>query len=263
MPLIPLDSLDDPALDTFRNLKQSNETRWAGQFITEGKTLTVQLLQSDFEIHSVLVSDSYLDDIAPHLRPSVPTFVLPHRIAEQLVGFHFHYGMLGCGIRKPVPSLPEIAPPSGPLKLVICPKIENPENLGSILRLCAGFGVAAILLGEGSCDPFSRRVLRVSMGAALRVPTILSHGQLDQHLQWLRDERGVELIATVLDPSAERLKAAAVSNRSALLFGNEDAGLAPEWIERCQRRVTIPMAAGTDSLNVAFAAGIFLHHFFG
>ena len=61
MPLIPLDSLDDPALDTFRNLKQSNETRWTGQFITEGKKLTLQLLHSDFAIHSILVSETYLD----------------------------------------------------------------------------------------------------------------------------------------------------------------------------------------------------------
>ena len=263
MPLIHLDSLSDPALDTFRNIKQSNETRWTGRFITEGKKLTLQLLQSDFAMHSVLVSETYLDDIVAYLRPSVSTFVLPHALAEQLVGFHFHYGMLGCGIRKPVPSLPEIASPTGPLKLVICPRIENPENLGSILRLSAGFGVAAILLGEGSCDPFSRRVLRVSMGAALRVPTIPSHAQLADHLHWLRDDRGVELIATVLDPSAEPLKQAVVTDRSALLFGNEDSGLAPEWIALCQRRITIPMAAGTDSLNVALAAGIFLHHFFG
>jgi TrmH family RNA methyltransferase len=73
-------------------------------------------------------------------------------------------------------------------------------------------------------------------------------------------EWGFELMATVLDPTAEPLHTATRTNRLAILFGNEHGGLSPEWIELCDRRVTIPMAGDADSLNVAVAAGIVLHY---
>jgi tRNA G18 (ribose-2'-O)-methylase SpoU len=120
--------------------------------------------------------------------------------------------------------------------------------------------VTAVVLGPGCCDPFSRRVLRVSMGAALRVP-IVETRDLAGDLARLRTEWGFELAATVLDSAAEPLHTAARTNRLAVLFGNEHAGLSPEWIALCDRRVTIPMAGDADSLNVAVAAGIVLHHF--
>ncbi len=263
MPVIRLDSINDPVLDAYRHLKKTNLTRWSGQFIAEGKKLTQQLLQSDFAAHSVLTSENYIGLIEPHLKPEHVVYVVSQAEIEEVVGFNFHHGMLSCGYRKPEPTLEELVPKEGPVKLVVCPKIENPDNLGSILRLSAGFGVQGILLGEGSCEPFSRRTLRVSMGAAFRVPVIYSGRNLAEQLEWLRLERGIDLVATVLDDSAESLKHADVSPRTALLLGNENDGLAPEWVAACQRRVTIPMAPGTDSLNVAFAACLFLFHFMG
>ena len=77
----------------------------------------------------------------------------------------------------------------------------------------------------------------------------------------LRDEWQVELIATVLDDTAEPLAHATKPLRLGLLFGNEADGLDARWLELCDRRLTIPMQEGTDSLNVAIAAGIFLHYF--
>ena len=146
------------------------------------------------------------------------------------------------------------------LTVVICPNCDNPENLGAIIRIGAAFGIDALLLGRGCCDPFSRRVLRVSMGAALRLP-ILESPDLERDARRLRDEWQVELIATVLDNTAEPLAQATKPIRLGLLLGNEADGLDARWQALCDRRLTIPMQAGTDSLNVAIAAGIFLHHF--
>ena len=146
------------------------------------------------------------------------------------------------------------------LTVVICPNCDNPENLGAIIRIGAAFGIDALILGRGCCDPFSRRVLRVSMGAALRLP-ILESPDLERDVRRLRDEWQVELIATVLDDTAEPLAHATKPLRLGLLFGNEADGLDERWLELCDRRLTIPMQEGTDSLNVAIAAGIFLHYF--
>lgn len=266
MPVIPLNTLDLPELEIYRNLKKTNNTRWTRQFITEGKKPTVRLLQSDFQIESILTSEKFVDYLQPHLtggRVSVPIYALPHSLCQMLVGFKFHCGMLGCGIRKPSLSLTEIVEPDRRQLFVVCPSTENRENMGAIIRIAAAFGVSAILLGKGCCDPFSRRTIRVSMGNALRIPILEAGEDLSKIATELKTESDVELIATALTDSAERLSdCMANPQRScALVLGNEGEGLSEEWIELCDRCVTIPMQGGTDSLNVAVAAGILLHHF--
>jgi len=77
----------------------------------------------------------------------------------------------------------------------------------------------------------------------------------------LRRHEGFELAGAVLEGGAEVLARAARGRRLALLFGNEAQGIAPDLLALCDRKITIPMKLGTDSLNVAVAAGIFLHHF--
>jgi tRNA G18 (ribose-2'-O)-methylase SpoU len=98
------------------------------------------------------------------------------------------------------------------------------------------------------------------MGTIFRIPIIQSQDLLSD-LRRLRERHGVQLLATVLDESAEPLASAPRAARIGLLFGNEAQGLSSQHVAACDRRVTIPMKLGTDSLNVSVAAGIFLYHF--
>jgi tRNA G18 (ribose-2'-O)-methylase SpoU len=143
---------------------------------------------------------------------------------------------------------------------VACVDVQDPTNLGGILRNCAAFGAEGVLLSDHCADVFSRRVLRVSMGTAFQL-RIAALTDLRATLRTLRDELRVELVAAVLDPAAERLEVAHRTPRMALLIGNEGQGLAGDWLDLCQRRVTLPMEMGTDSLNVAAASAVFLYHF--
>jgi tRNA G18 (ribose-2'-O)-methylase SpoU len=133
-------------------------------------------------------------------------------------------------------------------------------NLGGLVRLSAGFGADAMILGERSHDPFWRQSVRVSMGTIFTLPIVQSENLLGDLLR-LKSEWGIELIATVLDANAQPLAASRRKKRTALLFGGEAQGLDAEVVRACDRRVTIPMHHGTDSLNVAVAAGICLYHF--
>jgi tRNA G18 (ribose-2'-O)-methylase SpoU len=117
-----------------------------------------------------------------------------------------------------------------------------------------------MILGERCHDPFWRQSIRVSMGAVFKLP-IVQTDDLSRDLKRLRAEWNVELIATVLDNAAEPLASSRRKPKTSLLFGNEAQGLDQYWIDACDRKVTIPMHHGTDSLNVAVAAGIFLYHF--
>jgi tRNA G18 (ribose-2'-O)-methylase SpoU len=261
MPLIEITDLDDTRLDVYRNIKKTNLTRWSAHFIAEGKKLTIRLLNSDFAVASVLTSDKHVDLLTPHLRDDVPAFVVPHQLAQLLVGQTFHAGMLGCGIRKIPPTVDDLMQIKRRHLIAVCCGIENLENMGGIIRTAAGFGATALLLGPGCCDPFSRRALRVSMGSALTIPIIEAGEELSPMLTMLRDQHGFNLIASILDDNALRLRDCPTEGNVAVLLGNEDAGLDIEWLELSSHRVTIPMHSGTDSLNVAVAAAVFLHHF--
>jgi tRNA G18 (ribose-2'-O)-methylase SpoU len=251
-------SLDDPRLDPYRNLRRSNKTRWSGQFVIEGHRVVRRLIESGLAIDSIAVTERrehFLDDVLP---ADVPLLVLPQEISSELVGYNFHHGVMACGIRPPDPKLDELVArmPIPPL-IAACPRMTDPDNMGGLIRLCAGFGVGALLLGGDCSDPYSRRVLRVSRGAAFALPIIESF-DLAADLDRLREQHRFRLLATVLDPRAKLLADLVPGQPMVLLLGNESDGLAQEWIDLSDERVTIPMTAA-DSLNVTVAAGIFLH----
>jgi tRNA G18 (ribose-2'-O)-methylase SpoU len=251
--------LDDPRLEPYRNLKATNLTRWSKQFIAEGSLVVARLLASRFQVQSVLLSRKLATQLPQGIPDECPVYLLEHQLAEQLVGYAFHTGVLACGLRQPSPPIESFLPSDDPFALVaVCPNVNDPENIGAIIRLCAGFGVRGLVLGPGCADPFSRRVLRVSMGTAFTLP-IVESDDLRRDLLRLRDELKFELWATVLDAGAEPLEGAVPASRGAILFGNEKHGLDSRWVELCSRKLTIPMAAGADSLNVAVAAGIFFY----
>lgn len=261
MPLIRIADLADKRLDPYRSLKQTNETSRRGLFIAEGDKLVRRLLESRLIVESVLLSEPYVEAFAALLPADLPVLVIPDELVEALVGFNFHRGILACGRRPPAnaTSLAELlGPRDRPCTVVVCPDVQDPENLGAILRMSAGFGVDAVVLGPRSADPFSRRVQRVSMGNVYQLPPIHTN-DVPALLAELREQHAIESWATVLDADAAPLSDLQRPSRLALIFGSEGHGLEPDVIAACDRKVTIPMRPGVDSLNVAVAAGIFLY----
>jgi tRNA G18 (ribose-2'-O)-methylase SpoU len=182
-------------------------------------------------------------------------------MVDELLGFHFHRGFLACGLRKPMPLAAEV------LQATTFPRdwlgvlavgIQDPENLGVILRTCAGLGIRQIFLGPGTADPLSRRVLRVSMGAALKV-NVAECPKVSEFLASAA-QHGIQSIATSLQQPSKEIAEVRRAGPSVVLFGNEAYGL-PEAIQRqSDQRINIRMDLNTDSFNVSVAAGIVLHY---
>ena len=256
----PVENLADPRLWPYRELKDRALDRGGRWFVAEGEHVVRRLLASDFHVESVFLSEKRVD-VAADVPIHVPVYVAPQAVMEGVLGFKFHSGVIACGRRKPRLTIDDAVPRGRErLTLVVCPDISNVENIGSIIRLSAGFGVDALILGQHCHDPFWRQSVRVSMGTVFSLP-IVHTDDLLRDMSRLRHEWGIELAATVLDADAEPLARATRPARFGLLFGGEAQGLLPEHVAACDRRVTIPMKLGTDSLNVAVAAGIFLYHF--
>jgi tRNA G18 (ribose-2'-O)-methylase SpoU len=261
MPQFPVESIDDPRLACYRDLSEKNLTRQSGLFVAEGEKVVERLIASDFDVASVLAEPEFAAKYEPRVPDVTPIYVASRELLRATVGFNFHRGVVACGRRKPALSVDQILARMGNRQatVVACPDVQDPTNLGSIIRSTAAFGCDAILLGRKCADPFSRRVLRVSMGAVLQLPVVES-GDLAADLKALRGA-AFETTAAVIDPTAEPLAKAERGKRIAILLGSEGHGLSTEWLELADRRVTIPMQSGIDSLNVSVAAAVLLYHF--
>ena len=243
----------------YRNLRDRT-LRGERMFVAEGSLLVVRLLASRFAAESLLAAEPLVAEFVPRVPASVPIYVAAEPLLQAIIGFHLHQGVLAAGRRRPEMSLEEmLGPPHDrPLGIIVCPRITKPENMGLIFRVAAGLGAEGLVLGPECCDPFSRRCMRVSMGAVLRAPYRKS-SDLAADLDALRNRWGVELVAAVLDERAAPLAALHWPRRAAVMLGNEFDGLDGRWLEFCTHRATIPMAGQTDSLNLGVAAGIFVY----
>lgn len=252
---------DDPAVAPFRSIKERDLVGREGLFIAEGETVLRAFVRDAPErVVSLLIDPKRrdkLEDVFAGLPEDVPVHFADQAVLDAIAGFHLHRGVLAVG-RKPAPvpaadllaSLPERA-----VVLVLC-GIANHDNIGGIYRNAAAFGADAIILDAGCCDPLYRKAIRVSVGAALSVPT----ARLDraEDIADLLARTGFEALA--LSPSASEILAhLKPAPRTAVLLGAEGPGLSPEVMARA-RTVGIPMANGFDSLNVATTSGIVLHH---
>jgi tRNA G18 (ribose-2'-O)-methylase SpoU len=141
---------------------------------------------------------------------------------------------------------------------VLCPQLTGEYNLGSIMRSAAALGAGALAVGSRCCDPLSRRALKVSMGAAFRLPLLALDEDEAADLARLRAAAWLVAGASPA-PQALPLESFRREGPVALALGEEAEGLSEPWAGGCDLRLRIPMRAGTDSLNVSVAAGILLY----
>ncbi|MGV3486357.1 MAG: TrmH family RNA methyltransferase [Planctomycetaceae bacterium] len=263
MNVIPIDDPADPRLDAYRDLRHE-DVRWRGpRFIAEGKLVVQRLLQSRYVADSILAEPNRLAAVAPHVSPTTPVYVVTAELIQEVAGFAFHRGLLACGRRIPFSPIEELeqANEREPMALAAI-SLNDLENLGSLLRTAAALGIFRIALNRQTADPLCRRVLRVSMGAALKMHFF----DLAEPLTWLQcnhDSGSWQTIAMTLASDSIPLQQAVkqMTGAKMIVMGNEGEGL-PEAVQQaCHVRAKIPMAPGIDSLNVAVAGAIALYEF--
>ena len=142
--------------------------------------------------------------------------------------------------------------------MLVLEGVNNPDNIGGLFRSAAAFGVDLVVLGPGCSDPLYRKAIRTSMAATLQVPFVAA-GEWPAALSLLR-AHGFRVMA--LTPAADAVPLDDCPRdhpRLALLAGAEGDGLTPAAMAAADQRVRIPIADGTDSLNVTVAVSIALH----
>jgi tRNA G18 (ribose-2'-O)-methylase SpoU len=258
-----IDSLDLPELAPYRTLKRSAEHELQGIFVAEGDKVVQRLLESRFEVVSVLLPAQRLAEFEPWLRvrsePDIPVHVVTRKeILEKLVGFDLFQGVLAIGrIPSPRPLADMIAVSPPPRLFVAVDGLTNAENIGVLVRNCVAFGVQALLVGETCASPFLRRAVRNSMGGIFHLPVIATTS-LVRSLGELRAQN-VRCLAAHPHTDRKFLSQANLADDCCLVFGSEGKGISSPVLAACSEAVAIAMPPTVDSLNVGSAAAVFLY----
>jgi tRNA G18 (ribose-2'-O)-methylase SpoU len=257
--LIPIDDPADPRVEPFVNVRERDLVGRQGRFVAEGEVVLAAAAGRGL-LEALLIDRKRADGLAPvlaRLGPEVPVYTASQAVLDAVVGFHIHRGLLAIG-RRPEPAAPAALLAGLPEQAVVLALfgIGNHDNMGGLFRNAAAFGAGAVLLAEDCCDPLYRKAIRVSVGAALTIP-FARFGPGEDPIETLQ-AAGFDALA--LSPAGrERLAELNPPQRAAVLLGAEGPGLPPALMARA-RTISIPMAPGWDSLNVAVAGAIALHH---
>jgi TrmH family RNA methyltransferase len=206
-------------------------------------------------------SQDRADRLLPQLGAQVETLLLPDTLFDSLVPSESPQGVAAL-VRLKQFSLDDVLERLQVGPIVVLAGLQDPGNLGTILRSAEAFGSAGVVLGEGTVSPFNSKVVRASAGSVFRLPVIHGHGKsgtatLEEVSGKLR-AKGVRLIATSSHKGTP-LDQADLKSAVAIFFGNEGAGLSREVMAKMDEGIAIPHTAQVESLNAGVAASIVLY----
>ena len=261
MPIRIVDAADERLADyvslTDVALRRRTEPE-RGLYIAESEKVIRRALLAGHQPRSFLMAERWLTDlsdvVADAEQRGIPVFVGDHDIIEDLTGFHLHRGALAAMQRPAMPAVGDLV--AGARRVLVLEDIVDHTNVGAVFRSAAALGVDAVLVTPRCADPLYRRAIRVSMGTVFQVPWT----RIDpwpRSIEVLR-EKGFTVATLALAADAVSLDqlAADPPERLALVLGTEGDGLSRRTLDAADLTVTIPMAGGVDSLNVAAAGAV-------
>lgn len=266
MPVVRIEDGRDPRLAHYAGVRDPKLLSDHGLLIAEGRFVVRRLLDSRrIKLRSLLLNDAALTGLADVLdvnETGPDVYVAPPDVITTATGFNMHRGCLALAVRPAELTLPHVLAASR--LVVVLERVVDPDNIGFVFRSAEAFGVEAILLNPGCGDPFYRKAIRTSSGAALVLP-FATAAPWPEALDLIR---AAGFVVAALTPDAEATSigdfvgTSAARGRVAVLLGTEGHGLTADAIDRSDVRLRIPMSGAVDSLNIATAAGVALHRLY-
>jgi TrmH family RNA methyltransferase len=228
-----------------------------GYCAIQGMRILEEAIRSGLKFKAVFFrasAENRAERLLPQLAAHVETLLLPDKLFASAVPSETPQGVAALVRCKPF-RLEDVLAKSQAGPLLAIAGVQDPGNLGTIVRSAEAFGASGVLLGEGTVSSFNSKVVRASAGSVFRLPIVQTKlpGILDQ----MRD-RGLRLIATSSHQGTP-LDQATLTGPLAVFIGNEGAGLPRDLLAEMTEIVAIPHAPSVESLNAGVAASIVLY----
>lgn len=255
---VAIPAADDPRLAVFRLNERGLASRTdkrddtgAGLFLAEGDLVVERALAAGCRPYLGLADGSRIPAVADRvIAAGADVYVGGDDLRRHVAGLGMPHPIIALFHRPPRPSAPELF--RSAQRLVVVEGVDNPANVGSIVRNAAALGWDGLVLDHTSADPLARRSLRVAMGTAFALPHARTRHLADE-LRAIADD--VELYALTPGDDARDIRSVRPTGRRAVIVGSERAGLGNDVLS-IATPVRIPMAGGVDSLNAAAAVAV-------
>lgn len=252
-----LKSNDNPKVKELSKLISSKKERIScNTFVIEGIKLLSEAFKENAVILSVFATAQALDKYCDVLSPIVDTYdfyEITDEISKKVSNAKTPQGVFAI-IKSVYNWLDTIGENDN--KLLVLNNIQDPGNLGTLLRTADAVGIDAAILCENCCEVYNPKVVRSTMGSIFRLK-IVHEDSFDSVANWFK-KNNIESFAAVINTDAESLNCISFPKRCAAVIGNEGNGLCKEHISLCDRRLTIEMKGNTESLNASVAAAIIM-----
>jgi len=253
---MPITSRENPMVKEAASLLKSRKAREeSGLFLAEGARLCAEAARSGVAVRRLFLTQEAKETYAEYLKDLIPAAddvqEIAPSVAEKLSDTKTPQGVFAvCAFPE---NRAELAKDG---LYVVLDGLQDPGNLGTILRTCDAMDVRGVLLCA-SADPWSPKALRASMGCLFRLPVAV-YKEAGEAFSALR-QNGCAIFASTLSADSVPLCDVRFPKRSAVVIGNEGSGIPEEDLAQCDVRVTIPMPGRAESLNAASAAAILIY----
>lgn len=251
-----IESKDNPLIRRMSRLAGDRKyRRTQDEMVCEGEKMLREALRSGVPVREVVLARERAFDetlLAQAQEQGARLTLAPEKLLRSLSNVETPQGLVFCCAR-PVSTLEALR---GAKRLVLLDGLQDPGNLGTIIRTADAFALDGIVLCEGCVDPTAPKVVRATMGAVFRMPIAVSG--LRQAADFVRGGLGLPLYAAALEPDSVPLTRVPL-RQSAVIIGNEGHGVTPDALALCDQPVIIPMAGRAESLNASVAASILMY----
>jgi len=246
-----IQSVQNDRVKQWKKLHTKKGREKTGLYMVEGEHLVEEAVKEKERVTEIIISETVQSPIVQHIK-DIPIYLVSEEVAKSLSDTETSQKIFAICKQKE-----ELIDSYHQLLLV--DSIQDPGNLGTIIRTADAAGIDGIILGDGTVDLYNSKVLRSAQGSHFHIPIV--KGNLEEWIQRLK-EKGIPVYGTALQ-NGKRLNEVEKTNQFAIIVGNEGNGIQEKLLDLTFENVYIPIYGKSESLNVAVAAGIVLYYFKG
>lgn len=247
-----INSKDNRILKECQRLSQKKYRDREGRYLIEGHNLIEEAIRQKMVIDYLLFDEEKVREVSF----DGDIYVVKHSLFEKIAQTETSQGVVAVVLKEEYSINGLIDRCQGDGNIVVLDRLQDPGNIGTIIRTAEGAGYAAVFVLKGTADVYSPKTIRAAAGSVFRIPII--HVEDNRELKALAGALHKKLVVTSLEADNNYFDAD-LSKDIALVIGNEGNGVSEELLEMADVKIRIPMAGRLESLNASVAAGILMY----